>query len=776
MQSKDSGARTASPAPGELSRRARRLWLGLILAAYLVVTVLYGLVNPLFEAPDEHWHFFTAQYIAENGRLPAVAPGDGYDTWLSQEAAQPPLYYLLSGLLIAPIDTSSAREDVWPNKFASVGDAGALININQFIHAESETWPWQGYAQAAHLLRWFSTFLGMGTLIFIYLGGRLLWPQDTYRALLAAALVAFLPQYNFLHAAVSNDPLIIFLISAALWQLIRVWQGEVTRARLLLLGITIGLAALTKNQGIPLLLYATGVLVLLAVRSAYAPVAATGQPAAPDISGWHLLGASALFVVFPALLLSGWLWARNWLLYDDMTAMNQFIRIAGGDRAYSLLQVLRETPGLWLSTYAVFGWFNLRAPNWVYWFWSGLVGLALIGAAWATLKSYRARSRKPPPPTPPPPSTGFGKRLGGLLQQGWVLPFLLALWVAAVYAGLVLFMMQTEAAQGRLLFPALLPLSLGMAAGLTAVPALHRLSLLVPPAALAVTLYCLFYVVQPAYETPRTIVDLPEEAQELDAQMGGGVKLVGAVVESATVLPGEALWLTLYWRADDVAEQAPEFVLSVFGRENEEIGKVHSYHGRGLYPAGLWPDGQIIEDRFALWIDESAKAPVLAVIDGTLLDGATVRVGEIKLEPEEWPADEGNAVAEFGADIALLDVRVNPESAYPGEQITLDLHWLALGEPRQELTTLVHLGQPDAAPLATGDRPPLDGRYPTHVWESGEQIEDGYDLRLPEALSPGRYPLWIGLYDRQSLVRLPVTIAGEVQPYDVYLAGWIEVK
>ena len=44
------------------------LALGLILLGYLAVTLAYGALNPLFEAPDEHWHFFTAAHIADNGK------------------------------------------------------------------------------------------------------------------------------------------------------------------------------------------------------------------------------------------------------------------------------------------------------------------------------------------------------------------------------------------------------------------------------------------------------------------------------------------------------------------------------------------------------------------------------------------------------------------------------------------------------------------------------------------------------------------------------------
>ncbi|NKQ36713.1 MAG: DUF2142 domain-containing protein, partial [Chloroflexi bacterium] len=237
---------------------------GLILALYLLITITYGLVNPLFEAPDEVWHYFTAQYIAENRELPYVAAEP--DPWLSQEAAQPPLYYLISAALITPIDTATARQEVWPNPLAYPGDASLQANINQFIHTPREAWPWEGYALAAHLLRLFSTLLGLGTLLCIYGSGRLIWPDDGRKPLLAMALVAFLPQFSFLHASISNDPLIIFLASTAVYQLLWLWQNKISNGRLLLLGVTIGLAALAKNAGILLLVYALIILILREIR------------------------------------------------------------------------------------------------------------------------------------------------------------------------------------------------------------------------------------------------------------------------------------------------------------------------------------------------------------------------------------------------------------------------------------------------------------------------------------------------------------------------------
>ena len=74
--------------PRTMSVRLARSLLILILSIYLALAVGYGVVTPLFETPDEHLHYFTADFIAREGRLPTTRdPGP-----MAQEAAQPPLY------------------------------------------------------------------------------------------------------------------------------------------------------------------------------------------------------------------------------------------------------------------------------------------------------------------------------------------------------------------------------------------------------------------------------------------------------------------------------------------------------------------------------------------------------------------------------------------------------------------------------------------------------------------------------------------------------------
>jgi hypothetical protein len=259
--------------------------------------------------------------------------------------------------------------------------------------------------------------------------------------------------------------------------------------------------------------------------------------------------------------------------------------------------------------------------------------------------------------------------------------------------------------------------------------------------------------------------------------MGQGVRLLGSLLETGETLPGEPVWLTLYWQGENVPADTPEHVLSIFGRNGVEIGKLHSYHGRGLYPADQWPERRIVADRFGVWLAKDAQAPVLAHIDSMLRRGDnSVQVAQVKIVPAGWPAPVGPPLGILGTAVGFADVLVTPEQARAGDTVTLSLQWQALEEPQTDFTVLVHLGQPDEPPLATGDRPPLNGDYPTSAWAAGEVIDDAFTLVIPPETAPGRYPVWLGMYDPKTFRRLPVTLDGEAQPFDVYLAGWVEIE
>ena len=57
--------------------------------------------------------------------------------------------------------------------------------------------------------------------------------------------------------------------------------------------------------------------------------------------------------------------------------------------------------------------------------------------------------------------------------------------------------------------------------------------------------------------------------------------------------------------------------------------------------------------------------------------------------------------------------------------------------------------------MAQGDGPPLLGDYPTRVWSSGELVVDPHVVALPADLPAGQYRLLVGMYDLETLARLP---------------------
>ena len=82
-RTKDDGRRTTGP-----SLVVRRSSFVLVLL-FVALGLLYSLSVPLFEAPDEIWHFNFIRVLATERALP-VQPAEGKDMWL-REAAQPPL-------------------------------------------------------------------------------------------------------------------------------------------------------------------------------------------------------------------------------------------------------------------------------------------------------------------------------------------------------------------------------------------------------------------------------------------------------------------------------------------------------------------------------------------------------------------------------------------------------------------------------------------------------------------------------------------------------------
>ena len=718
-----------------------RFWIAAIAALFVVLGVVYSLATPIFEASDELWHYPVVKHIADGRGLPVQRPG--VESLWQQEGSQPPAYYALAALTTAWIRTDDLPEVRWLNPMANTGRPLAAGNKNLVIHTHREAFPWHGTALAVHLIRLLSVLLGAAAVYLTYLLALEVAPRHSNLALTAAALVAFNPMFLFISGSVNNDNLIVPLATLILWLVVRTLrEGWLGNGRAVLLGILLGLAALTKLSGLALLPLTAAVLIVVAVRR----------------EAWGALLRWGAIIGVSVIAVAGWWYLRNWQLYGDPTGLNAMLDIAGRrPEPFTLHRLQSEFQGFRLSYWGVFGGFNVIGPQPLYGFYDLLVLAGMAGwAAWLVRRWGQWRS----------PAAG---RL-----------LVLAVWVLLVLLALIRWTAQTYASQGRLAFPAIGAIAVLLAFGLAGwLPRRWQGRGL---AAVSVALFLLaaaipFAVIRPAYARPAILAegDVPPGVQRRDVTHGGVLRLLGYDLPRESVHPGETAPVTLYWQL--TAPTARDLVVFVhlLGRGGELAGQVNSYPGVGAYPLSLLRPGDVLRDTYQVSVVPTATTPSLLRVDVGLFDRAdptqigqsvvdaageeaSGMIGAVRLLPHAATVSDVPEATRFelGGQAALVGYDFPQGGVHPGDTLPVTLFWQAQARMTDDYQVFVHLMGPDGQPVAQGDKSPLDGDWPTSAWEPGQTFRDVYRIPVPAGLAPGAYELRVGLYRLGDFARLPV--------------------
>ena len=387
---------------------SRWLLAGLVLV-YLLLAGAYGAITPAATAdqhnPDENAHMIYVQTLA-SGHLPVFT-----DAQHGYENHQPPLYYALA----APV----------------------------YLAAKG-----QGDAAATKAVRWVSVVLGALLILAAYGTVRALMPADSWLALGTATFVGLLPANVALNASVTNDSLTTLVVVAALGLLIGIARAEDDAARVRLtlwLGVTLGLGVWTKS--LTLSLFATVAIAFLLL-------------AREDV----LKGATAARLAGLALGLGGliglpWL-VRNTLLYGDPLAQHLLLVTLNNGENNVPIDVM-------IALFGGFGGYCAKVAQWAFTsFWGGFDSMRLF---------WDQDPRRPHPNflrglTPTyqvllllslAPIFGLIRR-----RRQWAGPAvermgLLFLAAQIIFTGIAFlnYNLHFFQAQGRYLFPALLPLA-----------------------------------------------------------------------------------------------------------------------------------------------------------------------------------------------------------------------------------------------------------------------------------------------------------------------------
>lgn len=596
--------RNNSRASAVLGRLKGGFGLVLILACYLLLSITYSLVVPLFEAPDEPGHFQYVRFVATRHALP-VEDRPGYPDYI-QTAGHAPLYYILGALLTGWIETPDYPNG-WPrNPYFAYGPDS--LGANVFQHPLSEHFPFQETALAAHLLRALSIVIGAGTVIATWLLARAIFPLDEWLPLGAAAFVAFLPQFIFIDASMNNDNLVNMLSAAALIPIARIGEGKATRVRdFALLGIVVGLANLAKGSAIVLIPVA-GVSILMGCR----------------LLGWRSVLRNAIVSASTFLVVAGGWFVRNLIEFGDPLALNW--------RAVAYPDIVRTSPvtvqeiigsgqAAWASFWAKFGWGNVNVDDWIYEVLAMATALALFGLLIRIAREWR---------NPAFPRRAFALLVLDTLGVGVVF---IAFWYSYPVGG----------DQGRYMFTAIAPLAIlfvwglggifpsrwrGLASGLIGV-GLVSLSAVIP-----------FSTLIPAYQPftpppPITASQVPAAATRSALVFANEIRVYAFIIPPSGVTRGKTFSATFYWQAVTAPSQ-DDFVTVKLVADNGRVLDFRSRRPGGRRsPTNMWEAGEIVPDNFRLTVPVDAPSG-----EAKILVGFTPRGGAALVTPlgESEPA------------------------------------------------------------------------------------------------------------------------------------------
>jgi len=713
-----------------------------LVVLYLSVGLIYALVTPILEKPDEDGHYGYILYLRQHRRLPPLLFADGFPS----EYKQPPLYYVLTSILTAWLpDVPEPDQLLATNPYMDFSIPGYRSdNRNVFLHPPHMT----ALILGARLV---SLLFGLGTMLAGYLLASLLFSKESPVPIAAAAVVGFQPVFLYMATAVNNDAAIAFFGALIVTLLIyRLEKGSLAHFAALLGGL-LGLASITKASGLAFFPLA-GLALLIIHRGSH-----------------RTLVRDSAIVLAVALLVGGWWYVRNALLYDDPLSINTHISDEATPRSFvgriehDLISIERS---FWANPSRTFV-SQIRLDEILVWWGRVSLGFFALGII------LNRRSR-------------VVRESVLIVLLSWpvaFLTFLVAYWTR-----------QSGWGYGRLLMPAIAPSAMLFVLGwLYVSPARRRRQILTLGTGTLVTASVLipFVSIYPLYhpwrEWKEEPIEYPVGTTYVDPKTNTQVaQLIGYDLPEPFTSPGAFLPIELCWRPLSQTDTPYSVFIHLLDLSQLDVhgspgvwGGRRTYPGLGNLPTDRWTPGRAFCDRVLVQVPAQAPTPL----------GAAIEVGFINSETDERLQAENSQGQPIDL-VSLKGVPILSSNQLPGAEqpaqytlanaiglnqaqlsgvrdnsVTLTLTWQSLQSVPYDATTFVHLRGADGGLLAQADGQPLGGRFSTSYWLPGQVITDALVLSpLPDAYA-GPLMLYVGMYTWPSLERLAVVDAlGTPQP------------
>jgi hypothetical protein len=278
-------------------------------------------------------------------------------------------------------------------------------------------------------------------------------------------------------------------------------------------------------------------------------------------------------------------------------------------------------------------------------------------------------------------------------------------------------------------------------------------------------------------------------AQRVEANFADQAKLLGYDLDANRAERGGGIPITLYWQALDWLGDDYTIFTKLLAADQSVHGGRDRLPREG-YRTLYWAPGEIVIDPFGVPINNDTPDGVYylniglykvvnqqahslpLVQDGQSIDVSSINIGPIKVgqappgitldraEPQitlNQPFGDTPNLTLIGYDLTDQNNQpiLDPQSSIlDSHALTLTLYWRCEAVLPLDYTTFVHVRNNAGEIVAQKDQLPLNGAYPTSLWDPGEIIADEIIIPLPPDLS-GSYALTVGLYDLKTGIRLP---------------------
>lgn len=693
-------------------------WAALITAVYVVMGVVFSVVNPTHEATDELRHYRYVRYIADYGQLP-VQSGEGGNA----QGHHPPLYYATAALAsfwVHPSDPlyEPPHNPQWGFRNWEV----SADNKNLYLHGPDEAWPYRDAALAAHLARWVTVLWGAAAVALTYAISDLLFPGRPAIAIAASSLVALNPMFLYLGAAVNNDVPAGLIGAAITYACLRAVRDGMTTRRSVVLGVLYGLASLVKFNLVAMLAVIELVLLLAVLLD---------RESSHRHKWLAFLKANGTILVAAAVL-CGWWYVRNTLLYGEPTGFLRLTEIWGRREVSTGIELtIPELRYAWTSLWGRFGYGQIPLPGEFYTTIGMLCGLGLAG-----LIVFLMRARK------------------SLTRTQWAMTGVIAAAALVNFTVLYVYITVSPAgAMGRFFFPGLPAFAVLVSVGWVGLWPERGQNIaagLISLGMAGFTLVALIGYLAPAYAIPAQ-VDPPHDP--LDIQFGNVARILAYEVSPGSVQPGGQVDVTVTWEVLGPTEVPYAVFVHVTDSQGILVAQRDTYAGLGNYPSNWWRPGHIFTETYRVFLSETAYAPEQALIEIGLYHpelgrlpvqhpdarDSKLRLARITIDSDPEAEYPNPVLVNWDNRFALVGYTIEPRVVEPGGRFTITTYWLALNPPQDaDYALLVHILQ-GWEKRAGSDGPPGHPEASTRDWTPGQVYMDTRQVVMPIDIQPGQY-------------------------------------